>query len=245
MEPLLTAQPPPREVDGTESPTTRPEHVGSRGAVHEGRTSADRSSPRVVIATVSGPLPYSRGHEQHASNGSTMVPTQVPHGHGHTTDDLFLSSAVSGLHPSPPAGDIRNTPQDPHPYTVSPSSTYSYDRASCWSAWTTPIFDCFTLIWFLLFNTLPRQIYLHFLFRLPQYYFRRVALMFEEAQMTMPEMMETAWADSLTPRPYVHGGENQLLNHKFKQAWTSFIDTLRKQWETLNIVSVLLLSYVF
>lgn len=245
MEPLLTAQPLPREVDRTASSgdTARPEHNGSRGPVHEGRASADRSSARVVVATVSGPLPYSRGHEQHASNGSTMVPTQVPHGHGHPTDDLFLPSAVSGLHPSPPAGDTRNTPQDPHPYTVSPSSTYSYDRASHRSAWRTPI-DNITLIWSLLFNTLPRQIYLYFLFRLPQFYFHRVTLIFEDAEMTMPEMMETAWAD-LTPHSYIQGGENQLLNHKFKQAWTSFIDTLRKQWETLNIVSVLLLSYVF
>jgi hypothetical protein len=109
--------------------------------------------------------------------------------------------------------------------------------------WRTLI-DNIMLIWSLLFNTLPRQIYLHFLFRLPQYYFHRVTLIFEEAEMTMPEMMETAWAD-LTPHSYIQGGENQLLNHKFKQAWTSFIDTLRKQWETLNIVSVLLLSYVF
>ncbi|KJA14576.1 hypothetical protein HYPSUDRAFT_49018 [Hypholoma sublateritium FD-334 SS-4] len=41
-------------------------------------------------------------------------------------------------------------------------------------------------------ETLPRQIYLHFLLRLPSLYFSRVARIFEEADLTLPEIKRMA-----------------------------------------------------
>jgi len=81
-----------------------------------------------------------------------------------------------------------------------------------------------------IFDTVPRQLYLHFLLRLPMFYFSRVARVFEEANMTMQEIKEMAVA-------HVDTGP-VMLN------WQSLVDSLLKEWETLNIVSALLLSYV-
>ena len=95
MEPILTTQSPHSEVDRMESlcDTAWPEHNGPQGVVDKGCTNADRSSSHIVVATVPGPLPYSRGDKQHALNGSdsgVAWPTI-----GITLSCLWLSSLPS------------------------------------------------------------------------------------------------------------------------------------------------------
>ena len=41
-------------------------------------------------------------------------------------------------------------------------------------------------------KTMPREVYLHFLLRLPSLYFSRVARIFEEADLTLPEIKKMA-----------------------------------------------------
>ena len=99
-------------------------------------------------------------------------------------------------------------------------------------------------------DTLPRQLYLHFLFRLPYIYFSRVARIFEEAEMSMLQIkrgtLEAAIqlkevvkdiADTWKLEPVESAQYSKLQN-----TWNSFIDSLMREWMTLNIVSVLLLS---
>ena len=100
------------------------------------------------------------------------------------------------------------------------------------------------------FDTLPRQIYLHFLLRLPYMYFSRVARIFQEAEATLVQIKEgilsaaiqlkepvKTFADAWKLEPV-----ESVEYSKLRKTWQSFIDSLIKEWETLNIISVLLLS---
>ena len=101
-------------------------------------------------------------------------------------------------------------------------------------------------------KTLPRQIYLHLLLRLPSLYFSRVARIFEEADLTLPEIkkmaLETASRgspnsfDALSFETGIAAVPPQY--EKLKMTWESFIDSVMREWKTFNIISVLLLSCV-
>jgi hypothetical protein len=102
------------------------------------------------------------------------------------------------------------------------------------------------------FDTIPRQIYLHLQLRLPSLYFSRVARIFEDAELSMPEIKRMAlaatndWKKDSTN--IVHKNWNfepSVISPPFsglKTSWEGFIDSLLREWQTLNIVSVLLLS---
>jgi hypothetical protein len=104
-----------------------------------------------------------------------------------------------------------------------------------------------------LLDTVPRQIYLHFMLRLPSLYFSRVTRIFEDAEMSMPEIKKMAleaasgWKD---PAKDLNRGfifDPQELTPPYaslQNSWQNFIDSLMREWKTLNIISVLLLSCV-
>jgi hypothetical protein len=104
-----------------------------------------------------------------------------------------------------------------------------------------------------LFMTIPEQVYLLLLLRLPALYFSRVARIFEEANLSLPEIkqmvLETA-SQGLT-----HEYEFQMALERepccippaykrLTSTWGSFINSLMREWKTFNIVSALLLTYV-
>ncbi|KAJ6464677.1 hypothetical protein C8R47DRAFT_956170, partial [Mycena vitilis] len=102
----------------------------------------------------------------------------------------------------------------------------------------------------------PRQVYLHVLLRIPALYFSRVSRVFEDAQLSLPDIKRMACAttddwDSDKPgqRSYFLAHHNptvplprSLLN--LRTSWEGFIDSLIREWKTLNIISVLLLSAI-
>jgi len=102
------------------------------------------------------------------------------------------------------------------------------------------------------FDTMPRQIYLHLLLRLPSLYFSRVARIFEDAELSMPDIKRMALAsahdwkrDSTNLVRTDWNFEPSVISPSFsslKSSWEIFIDSLLREWKTLNIVSVLLLS---
>ncbi|KAJ7831186.1 hypothetical protein B0H14DRAFT_1184778 [Mycena olivaceomarginata] len=102
--------------------------------------------------------------------------------------------------------------------------------------------------------TIPQQIYLHLLLRLPLLYFSRVSRLFEDANLSLPDIRRMAvanadqWHDGspgallttwLPPDAIV---PPHLLN--FRHSWEGFIDSLLRQWETQNYVSALLLAAI-
>ena len=131
---------------------------------------------------------------------------------------------------------LKDTPSTPYtsvnPYKPPPLETPEYVVYAYWNPLTKIIS---------LYNDLQRQVYSHFLLRLPMFYWSRVARIFEEAEMTMPEIEKMA----LQAMGSITIQQLQLTSPagaKLKVTWEGFIDSLLREWKTLNIVSVLLLS---
>ena len=124
---------------------------------------------------------------------------------------------------------IPSAPQPPlaHPHHLSPSLK--------------------TCILAFLLDTLPRQIYLNLMLRLPQHYFTHVIRIFEDAEMSMPEIKKMALgANNYLKDPTISKTlESVFASPRFdnlSRSWRAFIDSLMKEWKTMNIISVLLLS---
>lgn len=153
-------------------------------------------------------------------------------------------------------------------------------------------------------DTLPRLIYLHLLLRIPSMYFSRVARIFEDAEVSKPDIkrmidacgrggshFQHSQTNATVTAPNIDTGINMkmpLPNNtlsttagadlrstsapnlaaaasvvdlplplpeewslplvsssliRFKLSWEAFIDSLMREWKTLNVVSALLLSY--
>ena len=145
---------------------------------------------------------------------------------------------------------------------------------------------CLTATANFLTDVLPRQIYLHILLRLPSLYFSRVARIFEDAEVSRPDIQRVidacaggvfsdninvgagagtvggTYAGGLAPAAALGPGAQALAPipvslpfpedwsppavspalARFKNSWEAFIDSLLREWKTLNVVSALLLS---
>ena len=104
-----------------------------------------------------------------------------------------------------------------------------------------------TYILAFLLDTLPRQIYLNFMLRLPQLYFTHVIRIFEDAEMSMPEIKKMALgANNYLKDPTISKTlESDFASPRYdnlSRSWRAFIDSLMREWKTMNIISVLLLS---
>ena len=101
-----------------------------------------------------------------------------------------------------------------------------------------------------LLDTLPRQLYLYFLLRIPYMYFSRVTRIFEEAEMSMPQIKQGILEAAIQLKEPVKDVADawklepveSVQYSKLQNTWKSFIDSLMREWKTLNIISVLLLS---
>ena len=125
---------------------------------------------------------------------------------------------------------------------------------------------------YFILDTLPRQIYLHLLLRLPSLYFSRIARVYEDAQLSKPDLdcMVESYSSSrqqqqrqrivrsspIPPGAHYHPAATLPFPDdwtttnvspaliRFKQSWEAFVDSLMREWKTLNLVSALLLSSV-
>ena len=97
----------------------------------------------------------------------------------------------------------------------------------------------------IIFATLPRTFYWYLLLRLPSLYFGRVARIFEEADLSLPEIKEMALETAVQGQCVFQAMERSTLPPRYEQlkvTWQSFIDDVMREWQTFNIISVLLLS---
>ncbi|OAX34449.1 hypothetical protein K503DRAFT_774526 [Rhizopogon vinicolor AM-OR11-026] len=118
---------------------------------------------------------------------------------------------------------------------------------------------------YFLMDTLPRQTYLHLLLRLPSLYFSRIARVYEDAELSRPDIQRLI--DACAPQPHLTSSPIPPGAHyhpqpalpladewttanvspalvRFKNSWEAFIDSLLREWKTLNLVSALLLSAI-
>lgn len=124
---------------------------------------------------------------------------------------------------------------------------------------------------YFIMDTLPRQTYLHLLLRIPSLYFSRIAKVYEDAQLSKPDLerMIDTYSSSrqlqqqrerivrssplppgYRPAPALPFPDEWTTTNaspalvRFKQSWEAFIDSLLREWKTLNLVSVLLHTLV-
>lgn len=115
-----------------------------------------------------------------------------------------------------------------------------------------------------LLQTFPRHTYLHLMLRLPSLYFERVAKIFEEAEVSRPDIHRIsdlcAPLEAAEAAQWLQAGQGAAVRlpypddwtppvvspalARFKFSWENFVDSLIREWKTLNVVSALLLSYV-
>ncbi|KAH9853279.1 hypothetical protein C2E23DRAFT_728784 [Lenzites betulinus] len=122
-------------------------------------------------------------------------------------------------------------------------------------------------------DSMPRQMYLSFLLWLPALYWHRVARVFEDAEVSKPEIQRLIDAcGDFTHDPYVDaaiatgfatptGYKSPALAGmpfpeewtppvvspslaRFKSSWELFVDTLMREWKTFNLVSALLCTTI-
>ncbi|KAK2463412.1 hypothetical protein APHAL10511_004498 [Amanita phalloides] len=99
-------------------------------------------------------------------------------------------------------------------------------------------------------DTIPRQMYHYMLLCLPSLYFGRVARIFDEGGLSLPEISVLAQASTA----YNQSSANIFGTKEpssptspfwnLKATWEALIDSLLNEWKTLNIASVLLLSAI-
>lgn len=81
-----------------------------------------------------------------------------------------------------------------------------------------------------------RQLYSHFLFRMPSMYYSRVVKVFCNSQIKhedLEKLKKVGEMDDTEVTPTL------ML---FRIFWCEFVDTLIEEWKTLNLISALLLS---
>lgn len=109
-----------------------------------------------------------------------------------------------------------------------------------------------------LVDTVPRQIYLHCLLRLPALYFSRVERITKDCDLSLEEIENITLRSAAENRENPHkDSRRDLVNlqsnsestdpsllppsyQKLTKHWESFINTLLEEWRTLNFVSALL-----
>lgn len=198
-------------------------------------------------------LPIDRKY--HANSRSSREPEillEHRHSVAHSSNAISFykpptrSSEVALPSSSPYLGGYRPRPiHDPvkheHPISSAPQPPLIHPHYHSLSLMT-------HILAFLL-DTLPRQIYLNLMLRLPQLYFTHVIRIFENAEMSMPEIKKMALeANNYLKDPliskalHLESGFACSRYHSLSRSWVAFIDSLMKEWKTMNIISVLLLS---
>lgn len=170
-------------------------------------------------------------------------------GHSYIAVNPFLPSIAQNF--VSPAHNIEHNTLDAASHLRPPTPMIPYSSSGH------PLIASPTTTQFLvafLFDTLPRQVYLHFQLRLPALYFSRVARIFEDAELSMPDIKRMAvvatnrWKEKSTSVVNANlDFEPSIVSLHFshlKSSWEGFIDSLMREWKTLNIISVLLLSCV-
>lgn len=202
-------------------------------------------------------MPFFQGAYNFEINGGTFYDAA---GNRHTHRYHALHPELNPWAPSASQGSQKPAGTSTRPPTSPPISgpTYSQttsDEESQTSEVTSGY--CKPRVWTLLTDTLPRQMYLYFLLRLPALYCSRVDRLSRDAHLVLRELLDTAVQASsegekdfqgrmsdfgLDPAPELSSTSLPPAYQKLANRWGIFIENLVKEWKTMNIVSALLVS---
>ncbi|KAJ6467501.1 hypothetical protein C8R47DRAFT_813192 [Mycena vitilis] len=265
---------------GTESPGRSFRQHGPFPAPSHGQTDYTSQYPRPPYDIPPHSLPYPMipqfmGHTNPSPLPVTpdfplphpMVPPVIPmtrHGH----EPAYVAVNPFSLNPpraSPPSPGFDHVKPLWRRYSTGeaswlppPASSRSDTCRSIWQKrlglWQHHLKRLLIIVCVFIFIRIPHQVYLHILLRLPMLYFSRVSRLFEDANLSLPDIRRMAvanadqWKDG-TPGsfltawiPYDAAVSPNLLN--FRHSWEGFIDSLLREWKTQNVVSALMLSAI-
>ncbi|TFK67825.1 hypothetical protein BDN72DRAFT_960727 [Pluteus cervinus] len=134
-------------------------------------------------------------------------------------------SSTESFRPRP----VRPRPPVPSPPRHYSSRTRVYHPGAEFITTRTEVIDEVQPLW----KTIPLQIYLHVLLRLPDLYWSRLDRVFRDAHKAATQTPNAQFL-----RDFTHA-------EGFPEVWNGFVEGVVKEWETQNIVSALLLSAIF
>lgn len=165
----------------------------------------------------------------------TQLPTSSQPGYYATHAAISIyCNPISSFYPDQPAAYTRlNTPRDTHPPTkpqTNPGDFYAHFKVAYHHANRLPFPEA-----------PPRRVYSLFSLGLPNLYFLRAKKIFREANANPIKniALETpaqTQGKAQMPDPS-HAPPHTILN----SAWASFVDSLMREWQALNMISGLLL----
>lgn len=239
-----------------------PEQCPSSHHTNQCQTTADSSGFQLRLQRMSYYSNSSHSsHQAHLPRGLTSTPLTLlrPEGYSYTAVDPYAASISQSVHNIGYTQDETDSSLEDidvpdhqsysqHPYqhsviTISAKEGSEHQDPPTLSTYITAF----------VFDTIPRLLYSYALLRLPSLYFARVARVFEDADLSMPEIKRMALE---LANQYTENVHQVLFTNLSNQAppsspfwdlktnWESFIDSLLREWKTLNIISVLLLRYL-
>ena len=263
------------------------------------------------------PSPLAEGEQSSNSNNQHLNSASPSHSRSRATSPLRMLRELSArLHRGQTAPEERFVPVDPFRSKIQLSfcglrsrHDKQHDLENGGGSDSSGAYDCDDLLpvnsiksWsrdtrIFFVDTLPRELYLNLLLRLPAMYFSRVARIFEDADVSRPDIQRMInnsggaggpvpiapsagephgplhLRDSITgrltpggaaaagvstvagaatppsmtylPLPFPDEWSPPLVSPalvRFKHSWEDFIDSLLREWKTLNVVSALLAS---
>ncbi len=258
-----------RDSPGIERPVQ--EHSPTRGNTEHLHIS-DSSTRSFAVPPPRLTVPSGGIHSRRTSSSQTVVGSVDPFNHHaiqlqneNTVDNtngntLLIASNHNYLRPTPilgrpPGPRVRAGFNRQERYSNGVSISKSHSTKLSTIKENRPDFPTRTYIVAFFLDTLPRQIYLYFLLCLPSMYFSRVSHIFEAAELSLPKIKQGV-IDHATQSEQ-HRRVTASHDWRFgppvpstaylnlQKTWELFVESLMREWRTLNVVSVLLLSYVF
>jgi hypothetical protein len=197
-------------------------------------------------------LPRTSGYSRFPPYGSETAPPGIPR--NAPTIGSTIAMTDRGL-PIPAMDAYPSVFHAPHGVTT---DAHQFGRQST-------IFgtDIASGVFRFIFYDLPKQIYLHLLLRLPQFYFSRVKRVFDDAELSKQDIVRIYLITAKQWQKKHHkrrvnvyrlptpdwdglGAEGDIhvtrAMRAFKASWEEFISSLISEWNTLNVISALLVA---
>ncbi|KAF7358907.1 hypothetical protein MSAN_01231100 [Mycena sanguinolenta] len=227
------------------------------------RSGSVRSAPPLPAPTFGqSEYPYSHPfayHQELAREEPRYVPATYPFASNLARNDSRSPSSSPVIHsqnPSPGSNGYSSGPDHTSNTDDSlplPGSSPARQRRPVWR-WNIGLRRKLFSVLDFIFIEIPSLVYLYLLLRLPLLYFSRVSRLFEDANLSLPDIRRLVvanadqWKDGTpgslmtTLLPPDAAVPPHLLN--FRHSWEGFIDSLLREWKTQNVVAALMLSAI-
>ncbi|KZV76569.1 hypothetical protein PENSPDRAFT_645993 [Peniophora sp. CONT] len=213
-----------------------------------------------MVPLVRPQAPYENIVRQQQASGSHAYPSRHSPAYHGSSASPWPSSATPYTYVTPP-------PAVPAGQPGSMATTYDWSRQGASN--TTSVFGQEPLLDLgkILLVSFPQELYMLLLLRLPRFYHSRVAKVFEDAELSTPDIIRIytttaqVWQERQTSRNGQHPKRINIAKlpvpswnatagsdasdvtpamAAFKDSWEDFISSLLQEWNTLNIISALL-----